>query len=116
MTHSLHGWLHDERLAPPTMALTCVPQVGLEPTALGLGNARTERVWPVTCGFYGVAMGETGSTGCNWHQFAPRMVPRLDRPEVHGSVSSACLGGRRTTLSDGTAQLGDLALEALGYD
>ena len=38
MTHSLHGWLHDERSAPPTMALTCVPPVGLEPTALGLGS------------------------------------------------------------------------------
>ena len=43
MTHSLHKWLHDERSAPPTMALTCVPPVGLEPTALGLGIARPVR-------------------------------------------------------------------------
>ncbi len=76
MTHSLHGWLHDERSRPPSLALTCVPPVGLEPTALGLGIARADRSSTATCSFSGAAVGVTGSTDRGWHQFAPRMAPR----------------------------------------
>src|SRR4051794_22667703 len=80
MTHSLHEWLHDECSAPPTMALTCVPPVGLEPTALGLGIARADRASSVNCRFAGAAMGGSGSTGHERQQFAPRMAPRMGAP------------------------------------
>ena len=44
--------------------------VGLEPTALGLGIARLDRVWLVTCSFAGATSGVAASTGSRRQQFA----------------------------------------------
>lgn len=76
MTHSPHGWLHDERSAPPIMALTCVPPVGFEPTALGLGIALDFCSWPVTCCFMGGDARISGMPETGGQQFAPHVAPR----------------------------------------
>lgn len=44
----LHGWLHDSRSLLRATHVTCVPPVGLEPTALGLGRVTKSPAVAVT--------------------------------------------------------------------
>ena len=90
MTHSLHEWLHDERSTPPIMPLTCVPPVGLEPTALGLGIVLSSCVCVATCCFVGDRARISGMSETGGQQFAPRVAPRVEQVLV---VRSAAVSG-----------------------
>ena len=97
MTDSLHGWLHDGHLGPPSVALTCVPPVGLEPTALGLGIARAVRTLPSTCCFGGTATSVAGSRRDGRRSDVDRAIELLEsgialipagHPEYPGALSN----------------------------